>query len=297
MVQFYVNGRLQGSRAVAGSWEANGALQIGRYKWANIYQYYFPGSIDEVAVWQRALTAREVADEAKLLTSQSYAGVELMADFTPAGAGSTSIVDGTSGYGKTLALSGGAHVEQEAIVFDGVDDAATASGPLVDDSGSFTASALVQLDKAAIESKPIGYTGQVFGQRAQDGSAWGMWYRLVNKDSVWSDETMQEETILLSEWRFGRLNADGTFSGVVSNEVEVGSDVRLTGIHDSVAGKVGLYISYADKGEATSYTAKIGSGEFAVGTAHMSGSWKHHLPARISSVRLWAGAMASSCRS
>jgi hypothetical protein len=74
----------------------------------------------------------------------------------------------------------------------------------------------------------------------------------------------------------------------------VGSDVRLTGIHDSVDGKVGLYISYADKGEATSYTAKIGSGEFAVGTAHMDGAWRHHLPARVSSVRLWAGAMASS---
>ncbi|MGW0777029.1 LamG-like jellyroll fold domain-containing protein [Streptomyces sp. NPDC002835] len=295
-VKLYVNGRPQGTRTVAGSWAATGPLQIGRSMWANVYHSYFPGSIDEVSVWQRALTASEVADEARLLTSQSYAGVELMADFTPTSTNtsSTAITDETSGYGKTLALSGGAHVEQEAIVFDGVDDAATASGPLVDDSGSFTASALVQLDKAAIESKPIGYTGQVYGQRAQDGSAWGMWYRLVNKDSEWSDETMQEETILLSEWRFGRLNADGTFSGVVSDAVEVGSDVRLTGIHDSGDGKVGLYISYADKGEATSYTAKIGSGEFAVGTAHMDGAWKHHLPARISSVRLWAGAMASS---
>ncbi|MFJ4013853.1 LamG-like jellyroll fold domain-containing protein [Streptomyces sp. NPDC090026] len=294
-VKFYVNGRSQGTRTVAGSWEATGALQIGRYKWANVYQFYFPGSIDEVAVWQRALAASEVADEARLLTSQSYAGVELMADFTPTSTNtsSTVIADETSGYGKTLNLSGGAHVEQEAIVFDGGDDAAKATGPLVDDSGSFTASALVQLDKEAIESKPIGYTGQVFGQRAQDGSAWGMWYRLVNKDTQYNPETDQEETVLLSEWRFGRLNADGTFSGVVSDEVEVGSDVRLTGMHDSAASKVGLYISYTDKGEKASYAAQIGSGEFAVGTAHMDGAWSHYLPARISSLRLWAGAMAS----
>ncbi|WAX81710.1 PKD domain-containing protein [Streptomyces sp. KMM 9044] len=295
-ISLYVNGVPQGSTPAGDAWEADGPLQIGRVMHADAYKDFMHGSIDEVTVWQHALGPEELQDEAKLLTSQSYAGVELMADFTPTSTSSTSITDATSGYDKTLNLSGGAHIEQDTIVFDGVDDAATASGPLVDDSASFTASALVQLDKDAIASKPIGYTGQVFGQRAQDGSAWGMWYRLAGKDTVWNEETLEEETRLLGEWRFGRLNTDGTFSGVVSDEVEVGSDVRLTGIHDSVDGKVGLYISYVDKGETTSYTAKIGSGEFAVGTAYMSGAWKHHLPAQISSVRLWAGAMAGSAQ-
>ncbi|GAA1431279.1 hypothetical protein GCM10009601_50130 [Streptomyces thermospinosisporus] len=167
---FYVDGRRQSQPMAtgAGSWESTGGLQFGRYKFpSGSSTYHFPGSIDEVAVWQRVLTHEEVADETRLLASEKYAGVELVADWNAARGSGTTVADTTSGYGRSLTLEGGAAVSGEAIVLDGVDDAATAPGPLVYDHAPFTVSTLVELDSAKLLSKDIGYTGQVLGQRTE----------------------------------------------------------------------------------------------------------------------------------
>ncbi|KFG10127.1 MULTISPECIES: LamG domain-containing protein [Streptomyces] len=294
---FYVDGRRQSQPLAtgAGSWESTGGLQFGRYKFpSGSSTYHFPGSIDEVAVWQRVLTHEEVADETKLLVSENFAGVELVADWNAARGSGTTVADTTSGYGRSLTLTGGASLADEAIVLDGVDDAATAPGPLVYDHAPFTVSTLVELNSAKLVSKDVGYTGQVLGQRTADGSAWGLWYELTGKDTVLDEETLEEVTKPVGVWHFGRLNADGTFSSVVSDEVAaLDSPVRLTGIYDSVYGTISLYLGYGQNGDAKAFTVQLGSGDFAIGKGFTNGAWKHYLPARVSEVRLWAGAMAS----
>ncbi|WP_246204305.1 LamG domain-containing protein [Streptomyces tailanensis] len=293
-ISLYVNGVLQGSTDAGPAWDADGPLQIGRVLHADVHKDFMHGSIDEPAVWQRALTPKEVHDEARLLISDKYAGAELVADFSAARGSGTTIADTTSGYGKALTLTGGASIDGESMVLDGVDDAATVAGPLVDDSASFTATTLVELDAAKLVTKSVGYTGQVIGQRTSDGSAWGLWYELTGKDTVLDEETLEETTVPVGVWHFGRLNADGSFSSVVSDEVAaVDSPVRLTGVHDSVDGTISLYLGYGQNGDAKVYTAEIGSGDFAVGKGFTGGVWTHYLPARVAELRLWAGAMAS----
>ncbi|MFR9800666.1 LamG domain protein jellyroll fold domain protein, partial [Streptomyces sp. MS06] len=147
-------------------------------------------SIDEVAVWQRALTDAEVADEARLATNTAHNGVELVADWDPAQGSGGTVADGTSGYGRALSLEGGASLDGEAIALDGVDGAATAAGPVVDDTGSFTVTTLASLDGDALAAKGVGYTGQVLGQRTADGSAWGFWYKLTGTAVVPDDSGM-----------------------------------------------------------------------------------------------------------
>ncbi|MEU3251883.1 LamG domain-containing protein [Streptomyces sp. NPDC006997] len=293
---FYVDGRRQGQPlTVTSSWASNGGLQIGRYKFpSGSSTYHFPGSIDEVAVWQRVLTHEEVADETRLLVSENYAGVELVADWNAARGSGTTVADTTSGYGRDLTLTGGASLAGEAIVLDGVDDAATTAGPLVYDHAPFTVSTLVELDSAKLLTKDVGYTGQVLGQRTADGSAWGFWYELTGKDTVLDEETLEEHTVPVGLWHFGRLNADGTWSSVVSDEVAaLDSPVRLTGTYDSVYGTITLYLGYGRNGEPKAYTVQLGTGDFAIGKGFTGGTWKHFLPARVFEVRLWAGAMAS----
>jgi hypothetical protein len=57
-LKLYVNGTLASSKAVAGSlFASTGALRIGGN---NIWPEWFAGLIDEVRVYQRALTATEV---------------------------------------------------------------------------------------------------------------------------------------------------------------------------------------------------------------------------------------------
>ncbi|MEV5846764.1 hypothetical protein AB0M32_32835 [Streptomyces sp. NPDC051985] len=213
-----------------------------------------------------------------------------MAAWDPSAATGTTVSDTTSGYGPALTLSGGASLDGTGVVLDGTDDAATAPGPLVDDTGSFTATTAVQLDSAALAAKPVGYVGQVLGQRSADGSAWGLWYELTGTDT--DPET--DSTVPVGYWHFGRLNTDGSFTGVVSDyAADLGSAVRLTGVFDAQSGTVSLYVGDAQNGDATAYTAAVGTGDFAVGKAYVNSAWGHYLPATVSDIRVWAGAMAS----
>ncbi|MFR9799025.1 LamG-like jellyroll fold domain-containing protein, partial [Streptomyces sp. MS06] len=96
-------------------------------------------------------------------------------------------------------------------------------------------------------------------------------------------------------WQFGRLNADGSFTSVASDEVAAtDSMVRLTGVYDAQSGTISLYVGHVRNGGPQAFTARVGAGEFAVGKAFTGGVWGHYLPARIADVRLWAGAMAGS---
>jgi len=294
-IQLYVNGKAQGTPQAIPSGEPEadtGPLEFGRGNGstAGTFADYFNGQIDEARVWQRALSAQEVSTEARLLTADRYAATELMADWDPSAATGTTVPDTISGYGTSLTLSGGASLDGTGIVLDGTDDAASAPGPLVDETGSFTATTAVQLDSAALAAKPVGYMGQVLGQRSADGSAWGLWYELTGTDT--DPET--DATIPVGLWHFGRLNTDGSFTGVVSDDVaNLGSAVRLTGVFDAQSGTVSLYVGDAQNGDDTSYTAVVGTGDFAVGKAYVNSAWGHYLPATVSDIRVWAGAMAS----
>jgi hypothetical protein len=225
--------------------------------------------------------------------------VELVADWDASRGSATTVADSTSGYGKNLTLQGGASLSGGEIVLDGVDDAATAPGPLVYDHAAFTVSTSVSLNSAQLATKNIGYIGQVLGQRTTDGASWGLWFEMTGKktETVPDPDTGEdiEKVTPSGRWHFGRLNADGTFSSVVSDEVAaLDSPVRLTGIYDSLNGTISLYLGHNQNGDNTAYSVKLGTGDFAIGKAFDGGTWKHHLPARISDVRLWAGAMASS---
>ncbi|MGW0704917.1 LamG domain-containing protein [Streptomyces sp. NPDC002643] len=296
-LKFYVDGRLQrGAVTVEGSYESTEPMQFGRLQnGASSYVYQFPGSIDEVAVWQRVLTPKEIVTEAQLLVSDGFAGAELVADWKADLGSGTTVPDTTSGYGRSLTLSGGAALDDGEIVLDGTDDSATAPGPLVYDHAPFTVSTLVTLDATELASKDVGYTGQVLGQRTEDGSAWGFWFKLTGKDTVLDEETLEERTVPVGVWHFGRLNADGTFSSVASDEAAaLDSPVRLTGLYDSLTGTISLYLGHNQNGDDTAFTVKLGTGDFAIGKGFTDGAWKHYLPARVAEVRLWAGAMAGS---
>ena len=288
-VTLYVNGKAQGSTTAPGSWNSTGDFQVGRYLWADNRYYPFNGSIDEVSVWQRVLTPQEIADEARLMTSDGHAGVELVAAWDPSTGSGTEVPDTVSGYGHDLTLSGGASLDGESIVLDGTDGAASASGgPLVDDTGSFTATTLVDLD-SSIADMPVGSMVQVLGQPTASDSSWGLWFKLTAVDTVLDDDGV-EQKVPVGRWYFGR--PDSTF--VASNTAtQATGTVRLTGVYDE-AGTVSLYVSDLQQGETKQFTTQPGQGAFQLGRGKAGGSWSHYLPGRISDVRVWAGAMANA---
>ncbi|XUL94126.1 LamG-like jellyroll fold domain-containing protein [Streptomyces galilaeus] len=298
-IQLYLNGRAQDPPvAVPAGGEVqtpDGALQIGRASYVyGTFTQYWKGRIDEAAVFPEALQPSDIAKEAKLLDATGTAtATELMANWNPQGATGTTLTDSLTGYGRSLTLSGGAALDGESIVLDGVNDAATVAGPVVDDTGSFTVTTEVELDRAALSTRAVGYVGQVLGQRSADGSAWGLWYQQTGTET-WFDDDGNLHEDPAGFWKFGRRNSDGSFDAVTSDSAALTGAVRLTGVYDAQDGTIRLYLDSTRNDVETAYTAKVGTGELAAGKGYVGGAWGYYLPGRINDIRIWAGAAADS---
>ncbi|WP_229911391.1 laminin G domain-containing protein [Streptomyces aurantiogriseus] len=300
----YVNGVPQGTDTLTtGNWSATGPLQIGRVKYKGGYVDHFPGEVDEVTVWQDIKLPEAMAREANPTDTAGKAYAELVAQYAPEGATGTTLTD-TSGYGNTLTLSAsGASLDGEALVLDGTAGAATAARSPVSDTGSFTVATLADVDTKALGAKPDGYRAQVLGQRTATGSSWSLW---VEKTGTESEPVLDDDgnpvlddngvpvtrTVPKARWHFGRLTADGSGTSVVSDEDAVlDSEVGLVGAYNAHTREITLFVGSTRQGDPLAYTASAGSGEFAAGKGFTDSAWAHHLPGRITDIRLWAGAV------
>lgn len=304
----YVNGVAQGSDSLTtGAWSASGALQIGRVKYKGVHVTYFPGDVDEVAVWQTALTPELVAREASPEDANGKAYTELVAQFAPEGAtaGDTALPDLTT-YGNALTLSSGASLDGEGLILNGTSGAAIASRPMADDTGSFTVATKVAVDATSLTAKPDGYRAQILGQRTVTGSSWSLW---VEKTGTESETVLDDDgnpvldddgvpvtrQVPLARWHFGRLTGNDSGTSVVSDQTAVlDTEVGLVGAHDARTGQLTLYVGSSREGEPLAFTAEAGTGEFAIGKGWTSSAWGHYLPGTITDIRVWAGAMSDS---
>lgn len=303
-ISLYVNGELQGTTPFTTAWAATGPLQIGRVHWSGTYTDYFNGSVDEVAVWQEALTEVQLKQESLLLDAYGKPAAELVADWNPDQAQGTSLTDTVSGYDRTLALSSGATPVDGELVLNGTTGAGTTPGPVVDDSGSFTVSTQAVVDAAQMLTKPVGYKAQILGQRTATGSSWSLWFERTGTESQeeldeYGDPILDENGVpkvrsaAVGRWHFGRLTADGTGASVASKENAIlDSETRLTGVYNAQDRTIQLYLTSDEQGDdATAYTAHIGNGDLAIGKGYL-GAWGHYLPGRLADVRLWSGALS-----
>ncbi|MGW1226875.1 LamG-like jellyroll fold domain-containing protein [Streptomyces sp. NPDC002530] len=322
-VQLFVNGVPQGDPVpfTVTPWKASGNLQIGRLWYKTAGAENFAGTVDEVKVWSRALADTEVTHDAWLEdedVSDGTAGDPVPAlvakwDATDTANATGALVKDTSGYGRNLSLNGAVLTQfttgdpgigeevttRQSMTLNGTSAYATATGPVVDESGSFTATAWVTLDPAKLADTSKAYAVQVFGQSGTSQSSWGVWYE-------------QPAGSTQGLWTFGRPSKDGT--GAVWTESEsvpfttaaLGVPVMLTVVYDAQAaadpddtsrlGGLKLYVDSALMGdeEGISYSAPWqGSGAFEIGRAKINGTATRYFPGTIDSVRVWAGATST----
>ncbi|MFF1834222.1 LamG domain-containing protein [Streptomyces sp. NPDC058231] len=322
-IQLYVNGVPQGEPVpfTMTPWKASGGLQVGRL-WASATgKENFAGTIDEVKVWSRTLADTEVAHDAWLEDEDLGDGTAgdpvpaLVAkwDATDVANATGTTVKDTSGFNRNLALNGAALTQfttgdpdigeevttTQKMTLNGTSAYATATGPVVDDSGSFTATAWVTLDPAKLADTSKSYAVQVFGQSGASQSSWGVWYE-------------QPAGSTQGRWTFGRPDKDGT--GAVWTESEstafttaqLGVPVMLSVVYDAQAaadpddtsklGALKLYVDSALMGDedGVPYSAPWQGGEaFEIGRAKINGAAARYFPGAIDSVRVWAGATST----
>ncbi|MFI8487526.1 LamG-like jellyroll fold domain-containing protein [Streptomyces rubrogriseus] len=322
-IQLYVNGVPQGEPVpfAATPWKASGGLQVGRLWYRTQGAENFAGTIDEVRVWSRALADTEIAHDAELEDEDLGDGTSgdpvpaLVAkwDATDMTVATGSTVRDTSGFGRSLTLNGAALTQfttgdpdigeevttTQSMTLNGTSAYATTTGPVVDDSGSFTATAWVTLDPAKLADTTKAYTVQVLGQSGTSQSSWGVWYE-------------QPAGSTQGRWTYGRPDKDGTGAAWTQSSsgafttAQLGVPVLLTVVYDAQAapdpddtsklGALRLHVDSARTGdeEGVPFSAPWqGTGAFEIGRAKINGAAARYFPGRIDSVRVWAGATST----
>lgn len=321
-IQVFVNGVPQGQPVTATyAWNASGPMQFGRFHSGGTYVENLNGSIDEVHVWSRAVTDSEIAQDARLEDEDISDGTAgdpipaLVAKWDArdmANATGTTVKD-TSGFGRNLTLNGAALTQfstgdpdigevvttTQTMTLNGTSAYASATGPVVDDSGSFTATAWVTLDPAKLADTTKSYAVQVFGQSGTSQSSWGVWYE-------------QPAGSAQGRWTFGRPDKDGTgavwttSASTAFATATLGVPVMVSVVYDAQAatnpddtsklGGLRLYVDSALMGDedGVAYTAPWqGGGAFEIGRAKINGAAARYYPGKIDSVRVWAGATST----
>nr|WP_051853314.1 LamG-like jellyroll fold domain-containing protein [Streptomyces aureocirculatus] len=322
-IQLFVNGRPQGKPVVLADeastyepWTADRNMMVGRTKVGGGYGDYFTGRVDEFAAWQRALEPKEIREENRLERKGAPTN-ELVGHWDATISSGDGVIESpedpddpnSTGFPYrrgAMDLSGsGARLTGEdatSLVLDGKNGYASAAGPVVDETGSFTVSARVRLTKSELAGKPVGYRGLVAGQATPVGkeSSWVLWVEKTGDDAY--------------RWKFGRtaVNADGKVaaSAVTTAEDVIGDKewdtwVDVTGVFDAGLdftddegdqrfGVAKLYVGqFAQQGEDDAGLARAqqGDGSLTVGRGSAKGATGHYLPGDLAKLRVWAGAM------
>ncbi|GHE73630.1 hypothetical protein GCM10018785_47190 [Streptomyces longispororuber] len=322
-LQLFVNGRPQGKPVVLADeastytpWTADRNMMVGRAKAGGSYGDYFLGRIDEIATWQRPLQPEEIREENRL-ERRGVPTNELVAHWDATISSGREVTESPEDpddpsstafpyrRGALDLSSSGARLtgdDATALVLDGKSGYASATGPVVDETGSFTVSARVRLTKSELAGKPVGYRGLVAGQPTPEGkeSSWALWVERTGADTY--------------HWKFGRtaVNSSGkvTSSAVVEADEPIQHEewdtwVDVTGVFDGGLdftdeegdqrfGVAQLYVGhFAQQGEedAGLGRAEQGNGALAVGRGSAKGSTGHYLPGDLAKLRVWSGAM------
>ncbi|HEV2377352.1 MAG TPA: DUF5127 domain-containing protein [Streptosporangiaceae bacterium] len=263
-LMLYVNGKLTGAVRSTATWSATNGLQVGRGLWAGRPAEFFPGAIGDVATFNRALSAAEVASAAALPQG-------LLASYSMGEGSGTTASDPAGGHTLTLAGAGwGAGFSGSGLSLNGSSAAATASR-FLDTSHSFSVSARVLLADTsgwhtAVSQDGMSVSGFAL-QYSKDDDAWA--FSVPSADSGWAPVTM----------------------ALAPLPPRIGGWQHIAGVYDEPAGELRLYVDGRRAGTAPCRAGWSAAGAFAVGRGYHGGpaDW---FAGRIDQVRVWGRALS-----
>ncbi|MBM0206319.1 VCBS repeat-containing protein [Micromonospora sp. STR1s_5] len=272
LLRLYVNGVLEGSVGDARSFSSTGSFLIGKSGHGLPYK----GSVAEVQVWNREVSAAEVfalADPLEVGQVGTWHFENPGNDWAP----------DSSGFRRDLNLHG-AEILSEAgqngagLRLDGVDDHAASDGQILRTDQSFTVSARVKLDAASI-TRP-----QTFVSQRSGGTYPGFYLRYAPSNG--------------GEWVFA-MQASATDANNGTHAIaRVGSTIltdyhHLVGVFDAQRRQLRLYVDQALVATVSMHaawqpwdaTGPLLVGTFGAGT---------HAKADIDEVRVLQGAVQTA---
>lgn len=283
----YVNGQAQATVAATGS-GGSGPLVAGGGKAGGGRAYLYSGKLDEVALFDRALTAAEVGSlhgnngvPTGLSAIREYAFESSTVDAT-GNDGALTFAPGSgfaTGYsdsaGQSATESKVGQSSGQAFVSDGPGYGQTKT-PVIDTAQSFTVSAWVKLADAN------GY------------------YVVAGQDGIRSSAFQLRYSPDVNRWIMGLSAADDDgdrYRWASSTSIpQVGVWTHLTGVYDSSTAKVLIYVNGVLEGQTaipagTTWTATNG---FAVGQVRWQGQPSPYFKGSIDQVQVWDRALPAA---
>ena len=262
----YVDGQSMGSVAYADGWQATGDTLIGHgfYNGGNVD--YVDGMIDEVQIFDTALSAAQVE------------ALDQPGDWSFDDGEGTTAAD-VSGHGNTMTLYGGASWTEDsrlgshALALDATGEASLAS-PVVDTSLPFSVSAWVKLDTLS------GY--QTFA--SIDGSTHSAFYLQYRQDTgTFAFSRYDADNISTTEYRADALEAATTDRWY-----------NLIGVYDPANGQLQLYVDGILQDTVAYSGGWQGTGATVVGRAMYNGAYVDYVDGSIDDVRFYNSPLTAS---
>lgn len=264
-LSLYVNGVRQQEAAVTG-WSGAGDLVIGAAKWEGRLVDYFPGTVDDIRVYNRVL----LPNEAAFLANQAISRAHLVLD---EGKGTTTRDAVT---GRDAQFHGGVSWEtgeHTAVRFNGEHGPngghLVAPRPNFRTDQSYTVAAWVraeQLDHRAQTAVSVGdpqYSPFLLQYRPEQGK-WGFLVSCAPNQSC-GGTALSAAPAKSGEW------------------------VHLTGVYDAVAKQARIYVDGVPAGTEQNVTGWHGAGELLVGRSQWGGQPTDYFKGAVDDVKVFAG--------
>jgi hypothetical protein len=271
-LSLYVNGRLESTVRFTQPWDATGPLAIGRAKIKGAPADFWPGDIDDVRVYGRAMFADEVAE----LVNSAAALVghwKLDEDSGLTAADS-------SGRASALSLGGGASWAggwlDGALALNGVDGYAQTTAPAVNTRTGFTVAAWTRLDYLPTRD------AAVVSQAGNRASGFQLGF----------DKGQ-------GRWFLGMADGDTDTAALVrtrSDAVPAPLEwTHVAGVYDALRGELRAYVN--GRLSAVTVTDHVSAwnavGPLHLGRAKNAGVFTGHWPGTVDDVRTYDGVLSA----
>lgn len=272
-LKLYVQGKLVGTTTYSTPWDARRGLQIGAGSYSGQPGSFFPGTIDDVRIYDKPLSAAEVTNlhsKQPIGTGRPARAVFPMDE--PADATQiTGRADVHPAVLKGGATPGQPGMDGKALSLDGIDDYATAGVPHLNNQRSFTVSAWAKLSK----TKPS-HAAIITTQTGIHKPGFELYYSST-----------------YDRWVFNQFVSDTSDSGAIramqaDGKTAYGGEwTHLVGVHDTVANQLTLYVNGVEAGRASVSQTWYAGGPVQIGAGSYEGKPDSYFPGQIDDVKLF----------
>ncbi|MFF4283447.1 LamG-like jellyroll fold domain-containing protein [Streptomyces kronopolitis] len=272
VLQLYVNGKLAGQTPYAHAWNARRGLQLGASSHDGTPGAFFPGSLDEVQVFDRPVSAGEVT---QLYHKERIHGPGRPARAVfpldePAGA------QQVAGHGDVMpaTLHGGAEpgkagVVGDALTLDGKDDYASVGAAHFNSERSYALTVWARVTDGTrnqtVVAQDGGFLSAFYLSYEASGGVWSA--RLATKDA--SDGGLTQQRVASKQ------------------KASIGKWAHLAAVHDTVDNTVSLYVNGILQGSTAAPQAWYGDGALQIGRALYRGTYTDYLAGQVDDVRIF----------